>query len=305
MNMNQIHSFLAITKTLNFTAAARQLGIPQSTISRQINDLEEQLNVRLFYRTKRDVHLTDEGAAFLPYAREMADAAEKGTRSVRQLHDGNTGHLTIATVPAGEGVLCECLDRFHRDYPDIVVDIDRISAGFTLMDDMDSVNDFYFMYGDMLAAGDEYDSTLTHRESIGLVLSRELMDDMTSGDPSTLPEAIASSGIVLLSEETDPIVYMQTMNYCRTHRFTPRVTNTFSDPSSLLLALRSGMGVSFLPASLVREAHDGILKFVPLEDDSYHISCVAVWKKSLLNPAAGKFLDAIDGVIDRGSGSKG
>ena len=293
MNLNQINSFLAITKTLNFTAAARQLGIPQSTISRQINDLEAQLDVRLFYRTKRDVHLTDEGRAFLPFAKEMADAAEKGTRSVRDLHDGSTGHLSVAAVPAAESFLCQCLDDFHRDYPDIVVDIERISAGFTLMDEMDTVNDFYFMYGDMFAAGDEYDSKITHKESIGMVLSRELMKDMTGGDPSGLPDAIASSGIVLLSEETDPIVYMQAMNYCRTHRFTPKVINTFSDPSSLLLALRSGMGVSFLPASIVSEARDEKLEFVPLEDYSYHIPCVSVWKKSLLNPAAGKFLDSI------------
>ena len=83
MHLNQIASFLAVSKTLNFTGAARQLGVPQSTISRQINDLESQLGVRLFYRTKRDVQLTDEGRIFLPYAQEMADAARKGTYAVK------------------------------------------------------------------------------------------------------------------------------------------------------------------------------------------------------------------------------
>ena len=301
MNLNQIHSFIAITKTLNFTAAARQLGIPQSTISRQINDLEDQLDVRLFYRTKRDVHLTDEGRAFLPFAMEIADAAEKGTRSVRDLHEGSTGHLSIAVIPAAESFLCECLSAFHGEYPDIVVDIERISAGYTLMDDMDSNFDFYFMYGDMFAAGDEYESMITHREPLGLTASPSLMDDLDDGDPAALPDAIASADVILLSEESDPIVYMQAMNYCRTHRFTPKLINSFSDPSSLVLALKSGMGVSFLPASLVCGEQEGSMTFLPLGDESYHLSCVAVWKKSLLNPAAGKFLESITRRVDTGS----
>ena len=64
MHLNQIKSFITVSQVLNFTNAARQNGVPQSTISRQINDLEQQLGVKLFYRTKRDVRLTQEGRAF-------------------------------------------------------------------------------------------------------------------------------------------------------------------------------------------------------------------------------------------------
>ena len=63
MHLNQIKSFITVSQVLNFTNAARQNGVPQSTISRQINDLEQQLGVKLFYRTKRDVRLTQEGRA--------------------------------------------------------------------------------------------------------------------------------------------------------------------------------------------------------------------------------------------------
>lgn len=98
MHLNQIKSFLTVSKMLNFTNAAKQNGVPQSTISRHINDLEQQLGVRLFYRTKRDVRLTEEGRTFIPYAQEILDAAKKGTYAVQQLHDGAKGRLSIATV---------------------------------------------------------------------------------------------------------------------------------------------------------------------------------------------------------------
>ena len=70
MHLNQIKSFITVSQVLNFTNAARQNGVPQSTISRQINDLEQQLGVKLFYRTRRDVRLTQEGRAFLPRPRK-------------------------------------------------------------------------------------------------------------------------------------------------------------------------------------------------------------------------------------------
>ena len=71
MNLNQIQSFATVCQTLNFTNAAKTLGVPQSSISRQISDLESQLGVPLFHRTKRSVALTEEGRIFLPYATEI------------------------------------------------------------------------------------------------------------------------------------------------------------------------------------------------------------------------------------------
>lgn len=296
MNLNQIKSFLAITKTLNFTAAARQLQIPQSTISRQINDLEAQLEVRLFYRTKRDVHLTDEGRTFLPFAREIAEAADKGTKAVQKLNQGGAGHLSIATVPAAEDILCSYLDTFHKKYPAIVVDIHRLSAGFTLMEDIDSAHDFYFIYSDMMAAADEYGSIMTHREPIGLVMSRGSMDGLTGpkGNASLPVDRLSSEDFLMMSEEADPILYMQSMNYCRTHRFTPHIINSFTDVPSLLLALKSGIGVSFLPASVAESTGDERLVFIPLDEESYSIPCIAAWKTSLLNPASKLFLEILD-----------
>ena len=120
MHLNQIQSFLTVSKTLNFTGAARQLGVPQSTISRQINDLESQLGVRLFYRTKRDVQLTDEGRVFLPYAQEIADAARKGSFAVRQLHEGAAGRLSIAAVPASQS-----LEQLYLEIPDSVLQLNH------------------------------------------------------------------------------------------------------------------------------------------------------------------------------------
>ena len=105
--------------------------------------------------------------------------------------------------------------------------------------------------------------------------------------------ALASEKFVLLSEETDPILYMQAINYCRTHRFTPQIANTFKDVSSVMLLVNAGLGASFLPSSLISDADTLKLEIDTLDRESYTIDCIAVWKPSLLNPAASLFLEFI------------
>ena len=285
MHLNQIASFLAVSKTLNFTGAARQLGVPQSTISRQIGDLETQLGVRLFYRTKRDVQLTDEGQTFLPYAQEIADAARKGTYAVKQIHEGMAGRLSIAVVNASQKYLSEVLSAFHDKYPEIMVDLTNISSGESLMDDTDAPFDFWFIYRDMLLDPENFEYVRTHREALALVKHAKAA------------KKLSSEKFVLLSEEADPILYMQAMNYCRTHRFTPQIINTFEDVSSVILSVNAGLGVSFLPLSLIEDTDTSKLEINTLDRESYTIDCIAVWKPSLLNPAAALFLETIKETV--------
>lgn len=296
MHLNQIHSFITVSKTLNFTGAARQLGVPQSTISRQINDLETQLGVKLFYRTKRDVQLTDEGKIFLPYAQEIADAARKGSYAVRQLYEGAAGRLAIAAAPAVQPFLIDALSVFHRKYPDIAVDITPVSGGMSLMDDTDAPYDFWFLYRDLLLDPENFDYLHVCRQPLCIVSATDSAALPDSKNPAGgLPDfhMISSEPFILLSEEEDPILYMQVMNYCRTHRFSPKIANTSGDISSVLLSVSAGLGVSILPASLLHGPLAGDVKAGLLGDDSYDLDCIAAWKPSLLNPAARLFLEVL------------
>ena len=289
MNLNQIKSFLAVSQVLNFTNAARQNGVPQSTISRQINDLEQQLGVRLFYRTKRDVRLTEEGRAFLPYAQEIQEAARKGAYAVKQLHDGAKGRLSIATIPTSERLLMECLKTFGEKYPDIVVDITYLSNGSSLLEKEDDLYDFRFLYLDMLPDSDEYDVAETHTDRLNIVVPRG--HRLSGSGPKV--SGLQQERFILISEEENPILYMHVMNYCRTHRFSPNIVNQFSDMKSVLLSVSAGLGISILPAVFPPDLFASSLDVIPIDDADYCIPCAAAWKKSLLNPAGTLFLEIL------------
>lgn len=292
MHLNQIKSFLTVSKMLNFTNAARQNGVPQSTISRQISDLEQQLGVRLFYRTKRDVRLTEEGRTFIPYAQEILDAARKGSYAVKQLHDGAKGRLSIATVSSSDSFLRECLKEFGQAYPDIIVDITYISGGEVLIDENDDPYDFHFLYTDMLPDSDEFEILDIHTDQLNFVLPAGWLEKKKIN-----ADTLRSEKFILLTEAENPLLYMQIMNFCRTHRFSPVIANQFSDIRSVLLSVSAGLGISILPEILPEGLSLMDLETSPI-DDSYSIDCAVAWKKSLLNPAASLFLDIIRKLRD-------
>lgn len=299
MHLNQIKSFITVSQVLNFTNAARQNGVPQSTISRQISDLEQQLGVKLFYRTKRDVRLTQEGRAFLPYAQEILDAAKKGAFAVKQLHEGAEGRLSIATIDDSDRFLTHCLREFSQKYPGIVVDLTYVSHGEPIQSDVDDPYDFHFHYLDMIPDSEEYEMLETHPSPLCIVSpKRETSGGSGTGDAGSVPDltALPEQKFILISEEENPILYMQVMNYCRTHRFTPQVANRFSDAKSVLLSVGSGLGISILPAEvagIIAGLPNTGIEITPIDDENYVISCAVAWKKSLLNPAAELFLQVL------------
>ena len=76
MEIRHLRAFKAVANLLSFNKAAQQLHYAQSSISAQIQALEEELNVRLFDRLGRGILLTEAGERLLPYAQKMLDLSE-------------------------------------------------------------------------------------------------------------------------------------------------------------------------------------------------------------------------------------
>ena len=142
----------------------------------------------------------------------------------------------------------------------------------------------------MLPDTDDFDFVETHTEQLAFVLPANYDTDSKRADIS----ALKHEKFIILSEEESPLLYMQFMNLCRTHRFTPNIINQFSDIKSVLLSVSAGLGISMMPMILPTDPISNSLQFIPVDDENYSMSCAAAWKKSLLNPAASLFLEIVE-----------
>jgi len=128
MELRQLKYFIKAADLHNFTEAASQLFITQSTLSQQIKQLENELGILLFDRLGKRVRLTEAGKLFLPYAQKTVKDAEDGRNILRDLMNLQTGTLTIGVTYGLMHVLTKTIVDFNERQPGIWL---QVSFGTT------------------------------------------------------------------------------------------------------------------------------------------------------------------------------
>jgi LysR family hca operon transcriptional activator len=102
MELRHLRYFITVAEELSFSKAALKLHTAQPSLSQQIKDLENDIGVQLFHRTKRKVELTEEGLVFLEQARLTLTQADKAIPMARQVAAAKVQYLKIGFVPSAE-----------------------------------------------------------------------------------------------------------------------------------------------------------------------------------------------------------
>src|SRR3977135_925760 len=95
MDLNEILVFARVVQAGSFTTAAAELGMPKSTVSRKVSELEERLDARLLQRTTRKLSLTDVGRTYYEYCARIAGEVEDAERAVSSLQGAPRGLLRV------------------------------------------------------------------------------------------------------------------------------------------------------------------------------------------------------------------
>lgn len=96
MNLQQLYYFQMICRTKNYTRAAERLLVAQSSLSHSISDLESELGVQLFYRTGRNIDMTECGKRYLEYVDRILSELEKANQEMEAMRTVNKGRIRIA-----------------------------------------------------------------------------------------------------------------------------------------------------------------------------------------------------------------
>src|SRR5262245_304117 len=129
MELRHLRYFVAVAEELHFGRAAERLHVSQPPLSQQIKQLEEEVAVRLFDRSKRWVRLTSGGRQFLEHARQVLAQVEGAVLAARRTMGGECDHLSVACAPWAELMavprILRRLSRLHRQ---IQIDIQTVDS---------------------------------------------------------------------------------------------------------------------------------------------------------------------------------
>jgi DNA-binding transcriptional LysR family regulator len=140
MNLNDLQFFVQAVENGSFAAAARRLGVPKSTVSKRVGELEARLGARLIHRTSRSFSLTELGRDFFEHARASVIEAENAENIVRTRLGEPSGTVRLTTsVPTAQFTLAPHLRALSETYPKLLLSlhvtdrfVDIVQEGFDL-----------------------------------------------------------------------------------------------------------------------------------------------------------------------------
>lgn len=257
--------FARVAESGSFTAAATQLGLPKSTVSQRVAELEAALGVRLLHRSTRRLSLTGAGNTLLAHCRTMLDAAQAAEAALSELRDTPAGSLRI-TVPEASGtqIFPPLLAAFRARHPQLAVHTIVTDAQLDLIAER---IDLAFRTGRL-----EDSSFISRRVGpIARVLVAAPAYLARRGTP-THPDELARHDCLL----HDPAPQWPLRSGDATLAVTPPGGGLSSNSLCHLLALaRAGAGIAMLPVFMCRqELADGrllrVLPECPVVSNTYY-----------------------------------
>ena len=297
MELRHLRYFLAVGEALNFTKAAARLRVAQPAMSRQIQDLEDEIGVDLLRRSPRGVALTAEGKLFLEEVRELLKRVDESVEKTRALARGEYGelHIGYSSVPTAE-ILPPALAAFRKAVPDVKL----------LLHDLSS---------EELIAG-------LHNATLELAIMVQPTGEQTAGIEfellRTYPWCVALSAahpfarlksISLEKLAAQPLVVLRRKDYSEYHGILerifapisakPRIAVECDSASSVITEVEAGRGI-FLAAVLKRVAGKRLL-YRPLTGTT-EVQSVGIGRatKGDVTPAGEKFCEILR-KISRGA----
>lgn len=132
-NLSQYKIFYEVAKAGNISKAAKELYISQPAISKAISKLEDSLNVTLFTRSSRGVHMTPEGELLFQYTQSAFQALDQGEQELKRIREFHIGHLRIGVSNTlCKYILLPYLKNFIEQYPHIKITIESQATAKTV-----------------------------------------------------------------------------------------------------------------------------------------------------------------------------
>lgn len=287
METEHLKNFIVLTKYKNFSEAADYLFISQSTLSKRIKRLEEQIGIVLFDRSTKFVELNKYGKLFLSYAEEMISLEENFFNELQQSIPANKKKLVIGAMPSlADYEITELISTFMKKNQisarvitgpseELEYMLLKKECDFAFIRNVHDPNQKFFkvpITTDYLVAVLHKDHPLANQQSIKI-------------------KQLFKEKFVMQPKESRPYHFYMTL--CHKNGFSPEVIFTDSQIQNIVDFVSKGMGISLLMRKIVMNVkNDSVVlrKTSPSVKQTVHLCFL---KNHNLTPAQKQFISFV------------
>lgn len=243
MELNELRIFLAVTRSGGVTRAAESLNYVQSNVTARIRQLEESLGVPLFYRKNRGMLLTPHGELLRNYAEQIINLAAEAEQAVREQGEAK-GRLLIGSMESTAAVrLPEVLARYHQRYPHVDL---RLETG-TSEEMLDRLLDYQV---DGVFVGFQ----VSHPD---LTIEQAFSEELVMVTAQGVDEPVPLETRTILVFRSGCAYRSRLETWLKQSGQLPYRVMEFGSLEAIIGCVAAGMGISFLPHSLISLLHAG------------------------------------------------
>jgi len=265
ISTRQLRYFVEIADSGSFSAAAERLFVAQSALSRQIKELETQLQTPLFQRTARQPRLTAAGEAFYPRARNLLSELLKASEMATQVGNGQLGTLRLShssTVPMS-GLLLQGIGTWLQRCAGVSMDIAKLSSEAQLEEIAEGRLDVGLLRLPVLRQREGVCVVPLYEEQVLLAVppNHRLAH---SDAPVELAQLADEAFISIPHPQRGGLSYLSA-ELCMRAGFFPKAARVMSRKTTQLQLIQAGFGIALLPKSM-QDIAPANVHFLPLAD---------------------------------------
>ena len=292
MELRHLRYFVTVAEELHFTRAAERLHIGQPPLSMQIRDLEAELGVALFERSKRRVALTEAGERFLVRARAILDDAAAATEEARRAARGELGRLRIgftSSLPYST-TLPDLLYAYRRRYPDVELQLTEMFTDAQLA----ALARGRLDVGLVRHVGGPVPGGIKVREigrdPLRLVIN---VTHRLAGRSSICFAELADEAFITFPPGAGTGLPALLAQLGRRAGFEPRIVQTAREATTQIGLVAAGLGLALLPAPL-ECVHIPRVRYLPIDDEGAHFALSVAARETDARPLLAGFLEVLE-----------
>ena len=281
MEIRQIEYFVEVAKQLSFTKAATTLHVSQPSISKAIQNLEAELGVPLFYRSPKQLELTDAGHAVLINAQQVLLSFSNLRAELTDVMELKKGKIRIGIPPiVGAEFFSKLISYYKEQFP--FIEIVLTEAGTKrIREDIDSGELDIGLVCSSQSKNPNLNTISFLKDPLQLIVHVD--HPLAQKEYVRMQDLIAESFIIY---RKDFVLYDRIIEECSKAGFSPIIACETTQKDLFIEMVQAKLGIALLPQKITEKINSPTIANIPLQEQSIFLELGITWKNSDYQPFA-------------------
>lgn len=295
VDIRQIEYFTEVAKHLSFTKAASTLHVSQPSISKAIQNLEAELGVPLFYRSSKQLELTDAGKAVLANAQHVLAAFKNLRSELTDLMELKKGEIRIGIPPiVGVEFFSKLISLYKEKHPYIEIKLTEVGTKKIRQGVEEGELDIGLICN-LCVPNDQLQTISILKDPLMLIVHKDHpLAELPTVDMSMLERE------AFIIYRKDFTLYDRIIEECSKHGFYPTIACESSQKDLIVEMVAAKVGIALLPKTICEKLQNDKIVSIPFKQENLFLELGLTWRKNkYLSFAVREFIDLAQAFITK------